>query len=103
VPDGRYTCGLYEKDLTFSEQKAGCGHHRVIPILLKNWATPVDASDTDNWVRYQMKAGGSEFVNGEPADGFTSQEIYALADKVMLADPQLIELRQQNPGSRVVA
>ena len=52
--------------LDVHEQKAACQSHRVIPILLKNWAEPIDASAQDNWVKYRLNDGGFEFVNGQP-------------------------------------
>jgi len=61
----------------------------------------VDASEQDNWVRYQTR-DGVEFVNGQPPEGFTSAELHALEHKSMLADPQLLELRAQFNG-RLVA
>lgn len=99
---GAWTCARHGgKTLSVLEQKAACQAHRVIPVLLKNWADPIDASEQDNWVRYQLKTGG-EFVNGQPPAGFLSEEIHALTDKVMLADPQTVELRAKYDG-RLVA
>ena len=101
-PGGVWTCRHHGgRRIDVLEQKAGCTGHRVIPILLKNWAEPIDASESDNWVKYRLKDGG-EFVNGEPVEGFTSEELYALEHKPMLADAQLNELRAQWAG-RIMA
>jgi len=101
-PGGTWTCARHQgKTLSVPEQKQGCQAHRVIPVLLRNWAEPVDASEQDNWVRYQLKSGG-EFVNGLPPQGFTSDELHALVDKSALADPQVRELRAEFDG-RLVA
>ena len=97
-PGGVWTCSHHGgRRVDVLEQKVGCAGHRVIPILLKNWAEPIDASESDNLVKYRLKDGG-EFVNGEPVDGFTSEELYALHDKAMLADEQMLALRARWDG-----
>lgn len=102
-PGGAWTCARHSgKTLSVPEQKQGCQAHRVIPILLRNWAEPVDASEQDNWVRYRLKGGGQEFTNGQPTQGFTSEELHALEHKAMLADNQLTELRSKW-GGRITA
>ena len=83
------------------EQKAGCQAHRYIPALLSNWAAPVDASDADNWIKYQLKAGG-EFVNGQPPEGYSSEELNAMEQKEMLNDELVKQLRAEW-GGKVVA
>lgn len=99
---GAWTCARHSgKTLSVAEQKAACQAHRVIPVLLRNWADPIDACEQDNWVRYQVKTGG-EFVNGQPPGGFLSEEIHSLGDKATLADPQTVELRTKY-DARVVA
>jgi hypothetical protein len=102
-PGGTWSCARHSgKTLSVKEQKAGCQAHRIIPILLKNWATPVDASESDNWVTYSTKTG--EFTNGAPPKGFDSTEIYDAQDKGSLAlvAAQCMDLRSQF-GRRVVA
>lgn len=102
-PGGVWTCARHSgKTLTVPEQKAGCQAHRVIPIMLKNWAEPVDASESDNWVKYRTATG--EFTNGTPPQGFESTEIYDAQDKNALAlvAAQCMDLRNQFEG-RVVA
>lgn len=101
-PGGKWTCARHSgKTLTVQEQKDACQAHRVIPILLKNWATPVDANEQDNWVMYQLKSGAT-FVNGDPTAGFTSAELHALEDKACLAIDQMLALRARW-NARVVA
>lgn len=98
-PGGTWTCARHSaRPLDVYEQKAACQAHRVIPVLLKNWAEPIDASEQDNWVKYRMKDGGFEFVNGQPPEGYTSEELYALEHKPMIADAQLNALRAQWDG-----
>ena len=98
-PGGVWTCARHSaRTLDVYEQKAACQAHRVIPVLLKNWAEPIDASEQDNWVKYRMKDGGFEFVNGQPPEGYTSAELHALEHKPMIADAQLNALRAQWDG-----
>ena len=85
-PGGAWTCARHHgKALDVPTQKQGCQAHRVIPILLRNFAEPVDASDQDNWIRYSLKNGAGEFTNGAQPEGYSSTEIYAAADKTALA------------------
>lgn len=100
---GAWSCARHSgKRLTVAEQKTGCQAHRYIPILLKNIAETVDASDKDNWVKYRLKEDGAEFVNGAPPAGFESVEIHASKHKVMLADSQVHEVRKAWSRARVV-
>lgn len=85
-------------------QRTGCSSHRVIPIMLKNFATAVDY--VDDAVVYQM-ADGKQFINGDPNIDplhVSSVEIHAAADKNCLplqaTDKMLVELRT-TPGVRV--
>lgn len=104
-PGGTWSCARHQgKTLSVQEQKQGCGAHRVIPVLLRNFAEPTDASDKDNWVRYSLKSGG-EFVNGAQPDGFSSEEIHAAGDKAALAvlatDPFVQKMRREFGGEIV--
>jgi hypothetical protein len=101
--DGSWSCARHQKVLSIDEQRKACQAHRYIPAVL-HWAEPVDASDTDNWVKYRMKSGG-EFVNGQHPQGVESAEIHAAADKAALAmmqDDDMQALRADF-GGRVVA
>lgn len=101
--DARWQCARHSnKTLTVPEQQVGCTAHRYIPVLLKNWATPVDASEQDNWVQYQTASG--LFINGQPPAGVSSDEIHAAQDKQALAivANELQQLRRDF-GGRVVA
>ena len=101
-PGGIWTCARQQgRTLPVPEQKTGCQAHRYIPALLSNWATPVDASDADNWIKYQLKAGG-EFVNGQPPEGYSSEELNAMEQKEMLND-ELVKQLRADFGGRVVA
>jgi hypothetical protein len=102
-PGGTWTCARHQgKTLSVPEQRNGCQAHRYIPALLKNWAEPVDASDEDNWVKYQTSSG--TFVNGAPPEGLSSEEIHAARDKrflVVVVD-EMMDLRKEF-GAKVVA
>jgi len=98
--DGTWKCTKGDMVLSVIEQKEACTEHRYIPILLKNWATPVDANEKENWVQYKLNSG-FEFKNADADKGFTSQELYALKEKSMLECNTLMELRKEFDG-RVV-
>lgn len=100
--DGTWNCSRSKLDLAVIEQKEACTEHRYIPILLKNWAEPVDADESKNCVVYKLKFSGFEFKNADPTGGFTSQELYALKEKSMLECQQLLEYRKEFDG-RLVA
>lgn len=100
VPGGQWTCARRPgQALPVATQKRGCTEHRLIPALLGNWAEPTDASEADNWVRYRIKSGSGEIVNGAPPHGYSSAEIAAAADKqalaVVAADLYVQQLREQ--------
>jgi hypothetical protein len=96
---GAWRCELRSQQIGDRLQRTGCDDHRVIPILLERFATPVDSDGTS--VTYRM-ADGKTFVNG-PKPGFSSAEIRAAVHKQTLTDLQVAELREQFPDSRVVA
>ena len=101
---GAWSCSRHSgKRLSVAEQKAGCQAHRFIPILLHNVAEPIDASEQDNWVKYRLKDGSGEFINGTPPAGFESVEIHASNQKTMLAAEQVHEVRKAWSRARVVA
>jgi hypothetical protein len=94
----RWSCNSHGIDLAVEDQRNGCSRHRYIPILLAKTATPVDSTE-DYGVVYQM--GDKQFVNGDPEANpnyISSAEIHACTDKVMLTDPQALELRKQHNG-----
>jgi hypothetical protein len=84
VKDAGWTCEGRGVNLTTSDQRKGCEHHRYIPILLEQWADVKQANHEENWVKYRHRATGWEFVNGAAPDGYTSAEIHACADKAAL-------------------
>lgn len=96
--NARWSCVMHKKDLTLPEQKAGCGEHRYLPILLERFAKPVDVQGND--VHYRLDDGAGMFVNGA-RPGYSSAEIRACSAKQMLCDAQLVELREQFVGEVV--
>lgn len=87
-------CGTDNPLVTLPEQhqRHGCDKHRYIPVLLANFAKPVDCIDGN--VTYQDRSGGT-FINGD--GGFSSKEIRSCQDKAalssMLGDPWVADLR----------
>ena len=81
-------------------QRTDCDFHRVIPILLANWAEPIDS--IDGAVLYRNKITGNQFLNGPRPEGYSSDEIHACADKGALGEPELKAFRDEFEG-RVVA
>lgn len=96
----RWTCAAADCTIPLDVQRTGCEMHRFIPDLLANWAQPIDAIDND--IKYQVKANGLQFWNGETPDGFTSAEIAAVTDKSLLNDAGLMALRETF-GAQVAA
>lgn len=97
--DALWQCEKYDCALPVDNQRQGCADHRYIPILLERMGkvTGVDGS----LVLYRMD-DGTEFANGEPPDGFTSEEIRAAGGTTMLRDRQVRELREEFPDARIV-
>lgn len=83
LKDGTWRCERHDATLTVEQQKAACQAHRFIPKMLLHFAALKDADAGENWVRYTLHAGG-EFVNGQPPEGVTSDEIHACHDKAAL-------------------
>lgn len=100
--NARWSCVRHGKNLTVQEQKQGCQAHRVIPVLLRNWAEVIDANEAENWISYRMKDGSGEFTNGTPPAGYASEELHASAHKAMLTNETIVKLRNDWNG-RIVA
>lgn len=98
VDDGKWTCERHGRGIDGAAQRAGCGNHRFIPILLDNFAEMTD-SDGDS-VNYRNKESGQAFVNG-PRPGYSSAEIAACADKRALGDADVNQLREEYDGTIV--
>jgi hypothetical protein len=90
---GKVTDGSSKIDIPVEIQRIGCENHRFIPDLLKNWATPIDGSAENNWVRYRVIETGAEFCNSFAPEGITSAEIHAAKDKRALTDKGVQEFR----------
>jgi ribosomal protein S27E len=85
---GGWTCDKAEPvEITVEQQRAGCGSHRYIPILLDNFAEMVTANAGD--VAYRNKLTENTFTNGD----LSSVEIKAAQDKSALGDPDVQALR----------
>ena len=87
------------RPLDTAAQRAGCESHRVIPILLRNWADPIDAQD--GAVVYRNTLTGNEFVNGPHPDGYSSAELHACADKAAVGEADLKAFRDEFEGEVV--
>lgn len=102
-PDGdaRWSCAHHGRDVTESEQRAGCTQHRYIPILLHR-SFDFESSDGDT-VTYRHRATGELMRNGERPGDFESAEIYRCADKAALRseDQGLQQWRAAGVGARV--
>jgi len=81
--------GGADEKLSVDVQRAGCAEHRFIPILLANFAKPVDVIDGD--VHYALKDGG-KFVNGSGLGGLSSEEVHKCENKVLLQDLTTVKL-----------
>lgn len=97
-PDGAWLCERHQRQLDGDAQKTGCQDHRIIPVLLQNFAELVDANQAGNWVAYRNKLTGAMFHNHTPPAGLTSAEIHACADKRSLGHAEVDELRRKFDG-----
>jgi hypothetical protein len=93
--DGAWHCAKHGEVLDTNRQRAGCGEHRVIPILLANFADAVD-SDGDS-VTYAHRDTGVQFVNG-PRPGYSSAEIASCEGKAALGNAEVDALREEFSG-----
>lgn len=93
--DGTTHCGLYDVLLPVENQRQGCESHLYSPAVLANWATPIDASEEDNWVKYYVPAIDAEIVNGQGDGHFTSHEIEAAPDASLFVDPKVLAIRER--------
>ena len=98
---GTWTCSLYDDfEIDFDNQKTGCESHRYIPTLLSNFAEVVNANGEQNWVQYKNKLNGNCFTNGDDtANSFPSHQIW-IAEKAMLGDSFVSEVKEMFPGSK---
>ena len=95
--DGRWSCGIWKKDLSFEDQKQACPKHLFIPPMLAPWAETLDGDD--DFVSYTNKINGQPFVNGQ--GGYTSAEIASAGELQFIGDPAIDDLKE-NMGGRVV-
>lgn len=54
-------CTLWDKELDYKAQQAGCEKHLFLPSLVPGEQT--DANEAERWVKYKL-ADGSEWMNG---------------------------------------
>lgn len=83
--DARWSCAIQGHgalDVPTSIQRTGCSQHRIIPVLLQNFATQKDFVNGD--VVYSTPHG--DFANGDGPGALTSQEIRDLEHKSMLSE-----------------
>ncbi len=96
---GAWGCEKFGCGLPVENQRAGCSDHRFIPILLERLGK-LEGMDGD--LAIYTRADGKQFANGDPPDGFTSDEIRAVNGASMLVDRQVRELRDEFSGARIV-
>lgn len=98
--DGRWTCARWDGgDIPLDIQGEGCPEHRFIPALLARWGQPVDASEAENWVKYEGAAG--RFRNGAwGVTSYTSKELHNGAP-ALLANEDFQRLRREH-AARIV-
>jgi len=101
IENAAWACDHHKKNLDDKTQREGCDSHLLIPSLIP-YATAIDGGTS--WLAYKHRETGGTFVNGKeevPAYGpsFTSKELH-LCPSILL--PDMIELKNQNPGSTVV-
>jgi len=98
--DGTWTCERHTLKLSEDMQQQGCIEHRVIPILLANWAEQTDVIDSA--VVYRNKLTGNSFMNGPRPEGYMSDELAVCEDKRAIGEPDMKAFRDEFAG-RVVA
>lgn len=98
--DGTWSCERHTIKLSEDVQRQGCTEHRVIPILLANWAEQTDV--VDGAVVYRNTLTGHAFLNGPRPEGYSSDELAACEDKRAIGEPDMKAFRDQFAG-RVVA
>ena len=89
----------HEQPLPDTLQRTGCDEHRMIPILLANWATPTDMAD--GAVVYRNNLTGNAFTNGPRPEGYSSAELAACVDKAAIGEPELKAFRDEFEGEVV--
>ena len=98
--DGRWSCAKWGEDIPADAQAKGCAEHRFIPVLLKRWGEPLDASAEENWVEYRAP-DGHVFRNGAPGkDSFASSEL-AAATPATLRDGFVTRMREEF-GAKII-
>ena len=89
IPAGGLGCEYHGAELDEPSQRAGCGEHRYIPILLEHVAELVEASD-GNRVRWRNKLTGRTF--DQP--GYDSSELANAADFRVIGDDFVQEFKK---------
>lgn len=88
--EARWSCAQGRPDMDVAAQRAGCGEHRHIPVLLGRFAELMDAT-SNNLLTYKNRLTGAEFQ--QPT--YTSQDITNLTDKALLGDDGLTAIKQE--------
>ncbi len=98
--DGRWSCAKWGADIPLDAQRAACGSHLYVPVLLKRWGEVSDASAEEGWVEYKA-ADGFVFRNGPRGHlSFESTEL-AASTLAQIRDAQTNELRDAFAGRLV--
>ncbi len=88
---GSWSCSMHEKVLSRTAQRKGCADHVFIPDIIN---LPVEeGSDEDNYVGYKLPSGKVFYnSNHDGSRCFTSEELYAIDNLLMLDDEEFHNL-----------
>jgi hypothetical protein len=91
-------CAKWKSNIPADYVSKGCPKHLFIPALIP--AKPVDASEEENWVEYELP-NGTHFVNGQHPMHYTSQEIRNIGSTMLesvVSDNELNQLKSAFDG-----
>lgn len=97
--DARWSCALHSRDLSISEQRAGCADHVYIPALVP--LDFVEGNEAGNYAEYR-RHDGSTLRNGSGDKGvYTSAELHAAQDDLTVLDDATLAWLRINMGGRL--
>jgi len=96
--EGLWLCQYHHTALSVGKQRIGCDDHIYSPVFLSAFADAVEGNETLNTVEYQNHLNSKRFTNGNIKDFYRSRELFAAADKAIIGDPQMEQLRKDFDG-----